>query len=268
MGDPREDTRTPAERRAAEAVAALPAERPGAAYRARVAGAFAAGTLKSAVRTRSAFATRAPWGAFAAAAGLVAVAFALNRGPDWSVLGVTGDGVAVVDGTPLPSRSPELARAVRRGAHIVLPQGLSLDLVAPGQVAASLAGGTDIVLPASPNRWWSREAHGRVTLGSAYLETGRDFHGAQLVVDTPEASARVVGTALAVLRDAEAGTCVCVMEGNVSVTAGRERERYSVPAGQRCICPVTGEAQLGSILHSSEHALHALGARSAAALGR
>ena len=268
MSDPRDRALTPLEQRARDAVGTLPAPRPEAAYRARVARAFAHGTLTSAVRTRSVLAAAAPWGAIAAAAALVAVAFALNRGPDWRVIGVTGDGTVTVDGASYAARSPGLARALRRGAHVVLPEGVTLDLVAPGVLAANLDAGTDAVLPAAPNRWWSRGTRGRVTLGNTYFATGRAFHGARLVMDTPEASALVTGTALAVLRDIEGGTCVCVLEGTVRVSNLHERETYAIPAGRRCVCEPGAAARLGPILHSSEHALHRLGSASAELLGR
>ena len=98
--------------------------------------------------------------------------------------------------------------------------------------------------------------------------TGPAFHGARLAMDTPEATAHVVGTSLALLRNAEAGTCVCVLEGKVDVSYEDGKETVAVPAGKRCICPLEGEAEIGPILHSSEHALHLLGEKSAAALGR
>lgn len=265
-----ESDSAPAERAAREALGALPSARPDAAYRQRVALAFVSGSLKSTVRERPFLARMAPWTAVAvaAAAALVAVAFALNRGPDWRVTGVRGSGTVMVDGRAIALEGAGLSRAVRRGAHVTLANDASLDVVAPGMLAMNLAGGSDVVLPEAPNRWWSRAAHGRVNAGNAYISTGRAFHGATLAMETPEAVAHVTGTSLAVLRDREAGTCVCVMEGRVVVSYEEGKESLSVPAGKRCVCPIEGEAEIGPILGTSEHALHRLNEASATALGR
>jgi hypothetical protein len=235
------------------------------------------GSLKSTVRQRPVFARMQWWAVMGAAAALVALAFGLNRGPDWRVVEVRGTGSAMVDGRQVALQGADLARAIRRGAHVTLAEGADLDLVAPGMLAVNIAGGSDVVLPAAPNRWWSRAASGRVNVGSAYITTGSGFHGATLAMATPEAVAHVTGTSLAVLRDREAGTCVCVMRGQVVVSYEEEeegkpgedhQEALTVPAGKRCICPIGGEAEIGPILSSSEHALHAQSARSAAALGQ
>jgi hypothetical protein len=268
MNEMRDDELTPAERAAREALGALSSPRPDAAYRARVARAFVSGSLKPTVRPRPFFARAELWSLVGAAAALVVVAFALNRGPDWRVISSHGAGEAVVDGRAVALQGEDLARAIRRGAHIVLPKDVSISVVAPGMIAMNIEGGSDLVLPEAPNRWWSRAAHGRVALGNTFISTGRAFHGATLAMETPEAVAHVTGTSLAVLRDREAGTCVCVMEGKVVVSYEEGKESLAVPAGKRCICPIEGEAEIGPILHYSEHALHHLNDESAAALGR
>jgi ferric-dicitrate binding protein FerR (iron transport regulator) len=55
--------------------------------------------------------------------------------------------------------------------------------------------------------------------GEIRIATGPDFRGARLTIATPEARVEVTGTTLAVIRE-PAGTCVCVMQGNVRVGAG------------------------------------------------
>lgn len=271
MSGLRENEQAPAERAAREALGALPSVRPDTAYRQRVSFAFVSGSLKSTVRRRPFLARMELWTTIAAAAALVVVAFALNRGPDWRVIEARGAGTVVVDGKAIAIQGADLSRAIRRGAHVTLANGAALDVVAPGMLAVNISGGSDMVLPEAPNRWWSRASHGRVNVGNAFISTGGAFHGATLEMATPEAVARVTGTSLAVLRDREAGTCVCVMEGLVVVTyqEGDEApESKSVPAGKRCICPLEGEAEIGPILPSSEHALHRLNEKTAAALGR
>jgi hypothetical protein len=271
MSGLRESDQAPAERAAREALDALPMVRPDPAYRRRVALAFASGSLKSTVRRRPFLLRLELWTTIAAAAALVVLAFALNRGPDWRVIEARGAGTVMVDGKAIALQGAGLSRAIRRGAHVTLPGGAALDLVAPGMLAVNITGGSDVVLPEAPNRWWSRAARGRVNMGNAFISTGGAFHGATLELETPEAVAHVTGTSLAVLRDREAGTCVCVMEGIVVVTyqeGDEPPESKSVPAGKRCVCPPEGEAEIAPILPSSEHALHRLNEMSAAALGR
>jgi ferric-dicitrate binding protein FerR (iron transport regulator) len=268
MSDLRESGPTPEERKARDAVAALPSPRPDAAYRQRVARAFVSGALRSTNRHRPVYARRDLWGAIGAAAALVLVALALNRGPDWRIIESHGFGTVLGGARPLTLQGSDLEYAIRRGARVRLAKDASLDIVAPGVLAMNIEGGSDVVLPRAPNRWWWREAHGHVYAGNAFISTGRDFHGATLAMETPEAVAHVTGTSLAVLRDREAGTCVCVMEGRVVVSYHEGRESVPVPAGRRCICPPGGEAELAPILHYSEHALHRLRQESAAALGR
>ena len=268
MSDLRESDSTPAERRARDAVAALPSPQPDAAYRQRVARAFVMGSLKSTNTHRPLIARRDLWAVFGSAAALALVALALNRGPDWRIIESHGIGTVLGAGRPLALQGSDLEYAIRRGARIRLARDASLDIVAPGVLAMNIEGGSDVVLPRSPNRWWWREARGRVYAGNTFISTGRAFHGATLVMATPEAEAHVTGTSLAVLRDREAGTCICVMEGRVVVSYEGGKESVPVPAGKRCICPPGGEAEIAPILHYSEHALHRLNQESAAALGR
>ncbi len=270
----RDDEYTEAEQRVRDAVRAMAAERPDPEYRARIGRAFASGALKSTVPARPAFPARELGFALAAAAAFVVVAFAFNRGPEWRVVTASGAGSAMVDGRPVALTAEALAPMLRRGGHVVLPDSASLELVAPGQLAVSLVGGTDAQLPPAPNRWFARHVSGRVNVGEAYIQTGRRFHGATLDMITPEANAHVTGTSLAVLRYQEDGTCVCVMQGKVAVSYEEEdegkleRETLMVPQGQRCICPPGGEARLGPILHTSEHALHELSGWASEALER
>jgi hypothetical protein len=252
---------TPAEGRVRDAVGALPPARADGGYRDRLRREFVAGELAPRLRV-----VRSPWRwrvavwsatAAAAAAAFVATTLLSTSAPEYRVVSVEGAGSAIVDGRPLPlDHARELAHALRRGGHVVMPQGATLDLVAPGVLAVTLSGGSDATLPAIPAKG-ERKLECRVANGDLFFSTGRAFHGASLDVETPEATAHVTGTSLAVLRDAEGGTCVCVMEGRVQVTA-RGEEPYTVPAGSRLICPVEGGTEPARILHRSEHALHRL----------
>jgi len=275
MSDERYRDPTPAERRAQDAVRELPAARASEAFRAKLREEFVSGRIAPRLRlVQPAWWTRPiGWGsiAAAAAAALVVGAFALNRAPDWRLIGVEGTGVALVDGRRIPlDHTAELARALRRGARVVTPDSGMVDLVIPGVLAVNLDMATDVTLPAGPGRWWARHARARVANGYAFYATGRAFHGATLDVQTPEVNAHVTGTSLAVLRDDEQGTCVCVMEGRVHVQRwrGGVPGGMDVPAGQRCISLPNGAQYLKPILEYSTHALHRLHARAGALLGR
>jgi ferric-dicitrate binding protein FerR (iron transport regulator) len=63
------------------------------------------------------------------------------------------------------------------------------------------------------------------------IVTGPRFRGAVLRVVTPEADVEVIGTTLAVIRDATA-TCVCAFEGSVRM-GPRTLELETVPPGMR-----------------------------------
>jgi hypothetical protein len=254
MSDRHDDANEDA-RRARDAVAGLPRPRPEAGYRARLKREFARGTItgpagRPAGGEDPAFpgASRprvgprgAPWWRtrpwvtvlVPAAVALVVVALgALNRGPAWEVLDAPGDGLAVVDGRPIPlGHREDLGRALRGGARVVLTSGGALEIVAPGQMVVQLTPSSDVTLPSPVGRWFKGKAHAEVRSGEMRITTGRAFHGARLSVETPEAAVMVTGTTLAVIREPH-GTCVCVMEGAVEV-GPRGQAMASVAAGRR-----------------------------------
>jgi hypothetical protein len=194
----------------------------------------------------------------AAACALVVLAFAANRGPDWSVRSVSGEGQVVVDGASFEAADRAgLAPALRRGGHVRIQGAVTLDLVAPGVAAVALAPGADAELSPAPNRWWRRGASARLHAGDAYFSTGRAFHGAHLDVVTDDARVRAVGTSFAVLC-APFGTCVCVMEGRVRV-GGRDAapgDGVEVPHGMRRVVHPDQVAETLPILEDSVHRLH------------
>lgn len=253
------ETLTPEEQAAREAVRSLPRPEADDAYRARLREAFVRGGLhRRLAAPPPRIARLATWAPLAAAAALAVAAGVMNRGPDWQVAYTKGDGMVIVGERPVPLKhADELARLLRRGGHVRVPDTGYLDLVAPGQLAVCLAPGADVRLPAAPNRWWRRDAQAAVDMGDAFFETGRGFHGATLEVNTAEARAHVTGTSFAVLRDAEAGTCVCVMEGRVRVDAKLGGSSL-VAAGMRRVCPPDTSALILPILDYSVHALHKL----------
>ncbi|MGH7731224.1 MAG: FecR domain-containing protein [Candidatus Eiseniibacteriota bacterium] len=158
-------------------------------------------------------------GAVAAAAALLVVWF-VNRGPQWELSAVTGTGTAQIDRRPVPLDAPAaLARRLRPGAEVVLPPDAQLDLVLPGSVMMQIVGGSRAVVPGRAGRWFARSITVSLTSGEIRVATGPRFAGTRLTVVTPEAHAVVSGTALAVLRDADA-SCVCVFAGRVAMIGG------------------------------------------------
>ena len=282
------------ERRARDAVRALPAtaQGPDADYRARVREHFVAGTLHSTVAevpeadAATLEATIAPeaatgrvidgpwfarpsrWLPLAAAAALVFALGLANRGPAWQVSAATGTGTLRVEGRDVAADAPwAIAQLAGRGGRVQLPETVSLDLVAPGHLAIHLAPGSDVLLSGSPNRWIARHSEIRIQQGDVYVSTGHAFQGAKLAVVTPEARAEVLGTSFAVMRF-PTGTCVCVMEGHVRVASMHDRSSAEVAPGQRRFCFPDQPAYTDSILENSVHELHQLQRVSGELLGR
>lgn len=230
----------PEERHAAEAVRGLSAQRPDADYRARLKREFVAGSLTSpgVAGTISPHAEEHPRGIWdsllvpAAAAVLMVAGLLFNRGPGWQVLDVGGTGSAEVNGRTIALSGREaIARAIRDGARVHLPPGVSMTVTAPGRLAVEITPETEAELSAPPARWLGRIASAHVEHGEIRITTGERFPGARLDVTTPEARVEVRGTTLAVIRE-PTGTCVCVMDGVVRVGA-RGQPMVDVPAGRR-----------------------------------
>jgi len=253
-----------------DAVAARTHGRPDPAFRSRLKEKFTSGRFGA---PRVPLPQR-PWFARHAlllpvAAGLLVVAgLVANRGPDWRVVSANGDGrVHVGSASFTPGEHERIAAALRRGGDVRIEGAVTLDLVAPGVLAVTLAPGTSMTLPAAPGRWWSRAVRAHVSAGDAYFSSGRSFHGARLSVSTPEVEVLAVGTAFAVLRH-EQGSCVCVMEGRVRVVTLSGGATVDVPEGMRRLVDVSGSAATLPILEDSVHRLHAQRSAVGSALGR
>lgn len=244
------DDLTPAERRVRELLHAAGPPQADPEFRARLRQSFLSGHIqgggaRSAAAPRGARPARpdirAPWQglpwlrwglAFASAVVMFFVVVALNQGPAWEVRAISGQGVAVIDGRPVPlDHEDEIARMVRPGSRVRVPDGANITLASAGSMAFEMTAGTDAVVPATPGRWFGRSVHSEVRSGIVRVTTGDRFHGARLTVQTPAADVRVVGTTLAVICEPE-GTCVCVLEGAVEV-GRRGGPLEQVPEGRR-----------------------------------
>lgn len=221
----RDGRRDPAQQAAHEALATLAHVQADPAFHARLRSEFAHGALGGAVvaqrRPRWA-AAGAPgmlgvrWGlGVAAALAAVLLLNVLNRGPSWQVVGLTGPAALRVDGRPLSigadSQSPTF---LAPGARVQVPAGAELTLMSRGTLLLQAAGGSDLVLPGAPGRWWGRRSVGRLQAGEVRFTTGAAFAGASLQMTTPEATVEVVGTTFAVIA-MPCVTCVCVYEGDI-----------------------------------------------------
>ena len=249
---------TAAERGVQDAVRSLARPKPDPAFRARLRQDFVTGRFGRLSLVPRPWALR-PLVWIPAAVTFVAVALAVaNRGPDWRVVAVSGEGTVVVNGTSIAATDARaIAARLSRGGKLDVNGAVTLDLVAPGLLAVSLAPGSVATLPAPPNRWWARAMEVSLAGGNGYFSTGRDFHGARLDVVTPDAVVRAVGTSFAVLSLPRA-TCVCVMEGSVNVGAHGTRagEGVAVPHGMRRVVDRQGGAETLPILEDSVHHLH------------
>ncbi|TMQ74199.1 MAG: FecR domain-containing protein [Candidatus Eisenbacteria bacterium] len=229
--------RSDAETRARDAVRGLAMPRADVAYRARLKRDFASGRIgaRRVLELPVAWHRRPfwRWALAPVTVALLAVAlFATNRGPAWTVLSTTGDGIAIVDETPVPlAHAEELERRLRPGARVVAPEGAEVELASAAGIVFQVTGGTEFTVPASPGRWFARRVTGAVRHGEIRVTTGPSFRGARLHLDTPEAAVEVTGTTLAVICE-PAGTCVCVFEGVVHVGA-KGAAAEAVPGGRR-----------------------------------
>ncbi|MEQ1832197.1 MAG: FecR domain-containing protein [Candidatus Eisenbacteria bacterium] len=251
---------TPEQRRVREALHGLTRPQADPAFRSRLRHEFVSGRIGA----RRGLTFARPWflRAFvlvpAAVCALAVVLFAGNRGPDWRVQAVSGEGQVLVNGTAFAaSDRAGIGAALKRGGRVQVEGPITVDLVAPGVAAVALSPAAEVVLSAAPNRWWSRGMRASVSAGNAYFSTGRAFHGAHLDVSTPHAQVRAVGTSFAVLC-APFGTCVCVMEGHVRVgrLGSAPGDGVDVPSGMRRIVHPGVPAETDAMLDDSAHELH------------
>ncbi len=253
---PEERELTPDEGRAREAVRALPSVQADPAFRERLKADFVAGRLapsgeeaggeaagsesaraEAARRRRTARLRAWLWPRLLAPVAAVAVAVVAfvfgNRGPALELVGVTGEGVVLVDGRSYDaSDRAGLAAAARPGSRIEVPEGASLALGLPGKMVVELAAATGTV-PSAPGRWLGRSSGCGLEGGEIRVLTGAGFQGERFEVSTPDGMIRVTGTLVSAVRD-ESGTCVCVREGTALVGRSEEDLR-PIPAGKRLV---------------------------------
>jgi len=223
------------------ALLGLPPAEPDEGFRERLREAFVSGSIRPADRPRR----RRLRALLAAAAVLLAATLGglllLGDGDGYEVFDVAGTGAVVLDGraVPLDDRD-EIAARLAPGVEVRVPPTATLDLRVSDRGLLELTGGTRMVLPGI------REGiRGRVEAGELRFASGPGFGARAMVLTTPEGIVTVTGTLLSVQRD-ERGTCVCVLEGEVSV--GRdEGDLETIPAGERKVMPAGGGTKITPI---------------------
>ncbi|HLQ67554.1 MAG TPA: FecR domain-containing protein [Candidatus Limnocylindrales bacterium] len=237
----------PAEERARAALRAVSPEPPDAEFRDRLKRDFVSGAIqvtkgRERVVARLPIRRRRPptvaWAAasLAVAAALVFVVASLNRGPSWWVTAARGEGTIKVDGETVALADRDaMRRLLIPGAEIETAENAELDLCMNGVLAVQLAPGTRMTLPPPPGRWFGRRCELYARGGEIRVTTGPRFSGARLAIMSPTAAVLVTGTTFAVIME-DAGTCVCVFEGNASVgrmRAGALADMSRVGSGRR-----------------------------------
>ena len=252
-----EERLTDEQRRARDAVRGLRAPLADPDFRARLRDEFVSGRIAARAPRVAPEPARRPsrwvfaWAPLAAVAVLVAV-LAVNRGPAWSVTSSGGEGIAVVDGRPVPmDHAAELAAHIRPGVRVRVPDGAQIEIVSAGGIAIQIAAGSDFSVPEPPGRWFDRSAGAELRSGELRITTGAGFHGARLAVVTPETRVEITGTTLAVIRE-PAGTCVCVLDGRVMVGATRG-EMVPVAQGRRRFLFADGRPSEEAEMRPAEH---------------
>jgi hypothetical protein len=168
----------------------------------------------------------------AAAALAVAMFFILAPGPAWQLKDISGQGLVVVNGVQVDAADVQtLARLIRPGARIRIPQGVVLDLIAGDVLLLELDEGADATVPQNPGRRAGEVMLSEVAAGELRFRTGPGFTGRRFNVRTPEGLIEVSGTVVSVVR-LPVLTCVCVLEGEALV--GQDPDTMDlIPAGQR-----------------------------------
>lgn len=232
---PDDDRLTPEQDRVRDALRGLAWPSARAEFRARLESEFVSGRIRGRAplvarpRVHRLWISLAP---AAAVAALVAGLVALNRGPAWTLVEARGAGRILVDGRSFAlDDHAALARALRAGARVQMPDSGEVDLVCPGHFAFQLTPSTVMTLPKSPGRWFGRGVGSEFEAGEVRVVTGPAFVGAALVIRTPEAESRVRGTTLAVIRAADS-TCVCAFDATIQVR-GRDGQTHELQAGKR-----------------------------------
>ncbi len=238
---PDETRQTPEEARARDAVHALSGVTADPAYRERLKAEFVSGRLAGGGARPEAVGDRPRTRILplpvliplAAAAVLLIAIFWGTGGPSVEFAGVSGEGTVLVDGRPIATDDTAgLASSIRAGAHLEVPEGISVAIAVPRVFVVEIEQGVGVV-PGAPGRWFGRTSTAHLESGEMRMMTGSAFSGSRLEVVTPDGLVRITGTLASAVRG-EGGTCVCVHRGGAVVGRG-EADLRPVPPGKRLV---------------------------------
>jgi ferric-dicitrate binding protein FerR (iron transport regulator) len=247
------------QRLAQDAVQSLPRPEAVADFRARLKAGFVAGDIPESDlsepkvvelpehRTR-----RGAWvglaGGLAAAAVVAFILLGLAQLPGPELVATQGTGRVTIDGQDFAANDlGSLAEALEARSHILIGEGVTLDIVYPGSFAMRFTQGTDIVLPERPGRWFRRSVESPMYYGDISVRTGPDMAGGRIIVITDEARTEIHGTMVSIVRN-EAVTCICLLDGLAEIITPLT-ELGPVPPGKRWVVFRDGsEPQLMDIM--------------------
>jgi ferric-dicitrate binding protein FerR (iron transport regulator) len=226
---PDEDRLSPEESSALRALQALPTLRAGARARERIRTLFVEGTspgqdLRTVGERRGPSAMFRPIAVAAAVALLVVGAVYVGMQPSgqWFVTGLVE-----ADGITAGPRPPEMSDIVLSGSLVTGPES-EMEIQLADQLRFRMLAGTAIELPPPPGRWLAKARTIRLTRGEIYGTTSGERLTFSLTIETPEATARLLGTTFAAFRT-EDGTCFCLWSGGIEVAPADGSPHVRVP---------------------------------------
>ncbi len=234
-----DDPFTDDEARARDALRRLPPVPADPAFRARLRRDFASGRLGA-----GAAGGRRWWLVAAMVLAVLGGALVLApRGGRWTVVATSEQGVVEVDGRRIAAADrTALAHLLVPGARVVTDGQAEVQLQGGSAIVLVVTPGTVTTLPAVPNGWFARTLRATLEAGEVRGLTGASFAGRRLVYELPLATVTVTGTTFAVLGNDE-GSCVCVLDGHVTMAEGGATPAV-VPPGRRRVVPPSGGAAI------------------------
>jgi hypothetical protein len=234
MRDDRSSNLAERERRIQDAMRSSDDVRADPAFRDRLKRGFVEGTISEpAAPVEDRVQRRSRWWWVLAPAAAAALLFALlvpRAEPEWIVETSAGAGRIEIDGRSVPlSDEALLARAVKPGGRVRLPDDASIDVRLGDVLILALDKGSDVTLPALPDRDSRGPLISEVHDGELRIKTGPGFEGTELHILTAESRTEIVGTVISVYKG-DGYTCVCVLQGTARIGAD-EALLEEIPSG-------------------------------------
>ena len=187
----------------------------------------------------------------AIAAALLIMLWWFDRGPDWEVV-VPEGGVAEDIRFELDDDSWTAAELIASGsppatgALLTTHDDSELQLQAGEQMLWVITPGAQLVLPEAAGRWFGRVVHTEVLAGELRVTTLADFPGTRLVIANDITRIELTGSTIAVIQAADS-TCLCVLEGAVTMLDRDAADPVIVPSGQRRLVHRDGRVEVAPL---------------------